>query len=213
MSAGSESSGKTILLNGSAASGKTSLSKALQETLDEPYYRWGVDEFYAMVPSRWAGGPRGELSHDGIFYEGDVGKGRSRRVSGIGYGPVGRQMLIGMHRAFHAFAMAGNNQIIDGLFWDKAILADFVRLFVDLEVLVVGVCCDDDVLERREAERGGPYGLALGQESRVHDEYHYDVTVDSTHRMPEEGALLVATWLKKGAQPHALKAMYGDLMG
>jgi chloramphenicol 3-O phosphotransferase len=203
---------RTILLNGPAAAGKTSLAKAIQDVMKEPYFRWGVDTFFATVPSRWAGGPRGELRHEGIFYEGDVGEGESRRVTGIGYGPVGRQMLEGMHRAFLAFAIAGNNQIIDGLFWDRALLSDFVGLFVNLEVLVVGVYCSETELARRERDRGGPYGLALGQGEKVHDDYRYDVIVDTSDSAPAECARVVTDWLALGQRPIAIRDMYRELV-
>ena len=205
-------SGRTLLLNGPAAAGKTSLAKALQDGLEEPYFRWGLDSFFAMVPHRWAGGPRGALRQEGIFYEGDVGEGESRRVTGIGYGAIGRQMLLGMHRAFSAFATAGNNQIIDGLLWDKALLSDFVEVFVDLEVIVVGVFCSETVLVQREIERGGPYGLALGQGEKVHDGYQYDVTVDTSTCTPLECSRIVTDYLASGRQPRALQHMHGELV-
>ena len=200
------------MLNGPPAAGKTSLAKAIQEVMGEPYFRWGVDTFYATVPSRWAGGPRGELCHQGIFYEGDSGDGTSRRVTGIGYGPVGRQMLFGMHRAFHAFAAAGNNQIIDGLFWDVSMLRDFVDVFLGRDAIMIGVYCSEPVLEQREMERGGPFGLALGQAQKVHDGYSYDLTVDTSNCPSAECAQAVADWLARGPEPRALMQMYGRLV-
>lgn len=52
-----------IFLNGASCAGKTSLGKALQEVLDEPYLLLGLDTCFSMVPDRWAGGPRGPYRH------------------------------------------------------------------------------------------------------------------------------------------------------
>ena len=44
--------GKIIVLNGVSSSGKTTLAKALQEALDEPYTRLSIDDFINMMPEK-----------------------------------------------------------------------------------------------------------------------------------------------------------------
>jgi chloramphenicol 3-O phosphotransferase len=46
-------SGRIILLNGTSSSGKSSVARALQEVLSEPYLHLGIDTFIAMLPSRY----------------------------------------------------------------------------------------------------------------------------------------------------------------
>ncbi|GAA1551717.1 hypothetical protein GCM10009789_01840 [Kribbella sancticallisti] len=41
-----------IFLNGPSSAGKTTLGKALQDTLDEPYLLMGLDTCFAMVPAQ-----------------------------------------------------------------------------------------------------------------------------------------------------------------
>ena len=49
--------GTIIILNGTSSSGKTSIVKALQEVLDEPYLDAGIDKFLFMLPKRYLNEP------------------------------------------------------------------------------------------------------------------------------------------------------------
>jgi len=42
--------GHIIFLNGTSSSGKTTIAKALQESLSEPYMRISVDDFIGKYP-------------------------------------------------------------------------------------------------------------------------------------------------------------------
>ena len=57
--------GTIILLNGTAAAGKSGLAKAVQETFPEPYFLLGIDTFVLNVlPARYLG--RGERGAEGV---------------------------------------------------------------------------------------------------------------------------------------------------
>ena len=45
--------GTILLLNGASSSGKTSILKALQDILEEPYVDAGLDKFLWMLPARY----------------------------------------------------------------------------------------------------------------------------------------------------------------
>ena len=45
--------GRIIFLNETSSSGKSSLAKALQATLDELYFHISVDDFLHLIPERW----------------------------------------------------------------------------------------------------------------------------------------------------------------
>jgi chloramphenicol 3-O-phosphotransferase len=49
--------GTIIILNGTSSSGKTSIVKALQNVLDEPYREAGIDKFIWMLPHRYIDRP------------------------------------------------------------------------------------------------------------------------------------------------------------
>ena len=49
--------GTIILLNGTSSSGKTSIVKALQDSMEEPYLDMGIDRFIWMLPKRFLNRP------------------------------------------------------------------------------------------------------------------------------------------------------------
>jgi chloramphenicol 3-O-phosphotransferase len=73
--------GTIIILNGTLSSGKTSIVKALQNVLDEPYLEAGIDKFIWMLPHRYLDRPLWD------------------EVLGlvVKAGPVGRTLMSGMH--------------------------------------------------------------------------------------------------------------------
>ena len=84
---------QVIFLNGASSAGKTCIGRALQDILDEPYLLLGLDTVFRMVPDRWAGGPLGSFRHLGFEYL-DMPPDDEHPVLGIGYGPVGWQIMI-----------------------------------------------------------------------------------------------------------------------
>ena len=47
--------GKIICLNGVSSSGKSTIAKALQDKLNEPYYLMSEDTFTFMLPEKFNG--------------------------------------------------------------------------------------------------------------------------------------------------------------
>ena len=91
------SPGTIIILNGTSSSGKTSIVKALQPILEEPYLDAGLDKFLWMLPERYLEGP---LWDDVL--------GLADRA-----GLVGPRLVAGMHQVIAALSIAGNNVIAD----------------------------------------------------------------------------------------------------
>ncbi len=59
-----------VVLNGPSAVGKSTLAAAIQDHSVAPLLRFGVDEFYRMVPDQWAGGVKGARFADrGFTYQ------------------------------------------------------------------------------------------------------------------------------------------------
>jgi len=175
-----------IFLNGPSSSGKTSLAQALQNRLAEPYLLIGLDTCFSTVPHRWAGGPKGEHSQDGIHYVEfpPTADGTHRR--GIGYGAAGWRMLTGFQAAICELARRGNNVIVDEMLLDEALRDHWLELLADFEPLFVGLDCDLPELERRELARGNTPGLARWSAERVHSGLRYDHRLDSTHATPDQ---------------------------
>lgn len=101
----------------------------------------------------------------------------------------------GYHGAIAAAAEAGNNVIEDHYRADLD-----PRLLAGFDVLMVGVRCPLDELERREADRPPELrGFARSQYDGVHEGNEYDVEVNTAESSPEECARRVAAQCRKTA--------------
>jgi chloramphenicol 3-O phosphotransferase len=189
--------GKIILINGTSSSGKTSIVRALQDRLEEPYLEAGLDKFIWMLPRRYLDRP---LWDDVLGLAATAGK-------------EGHRLVAGMHQAIAALAAAGINVIADHVLVEPAWLEECVRLFGDPPALLVGVRCPLEVLEERErARKDRTLGQARLQFEAVHAHQLYDVEVDTSVSTPEECASQIGAWLARGETPGALRRLRGRLV-
>ena len=180
------------MLNGASSSGKTSILRALQELLPQPYLEAGIDKFIFMLPKRYLDRPL----WDDVLGLADHA------------GASGETLFSGMHRAIAALASAGNNVLVDHVLVEPGWVKDCAHLFCDLPAYLVGVRCPLEVLEQREAARQNRTpGQARLQFPIIHAYARYDLEVDSAVFTPEECARQVAAHLASGAVPAAFKKM------
>ena len=123
--------GKVILLNGTSSSGKSSLARALQQVLDEPFHHANADAIKNMC----SGIP--DPSKGGAFAR-------------WAYLP---KLYAAVPPCFAALAASGNNLIIDDVIKPLQ-LKNYVESLAGFMVLFVGVLCPEEELDRRERERG-----------------------------------------------------------
>ena len=158
-----------ILLNGVGSAGKSSIAKALQAIIVEPFPHVAMDAFLDMMPARYWDHP------DGITFETVPQDGKPSVV--IRSGPVAERVLHGMRRSVAAMAHEGNNLIVDDVLIENE-MADYAALLADVAFHAVGVFAPLDVLEARERERGARIGVHWGEGYRrkgphpVHDPLH-----------------------------------------
>jgi chloramphenicol 3-O phosphotransferase len=184
--------GTIILLNGASSSGKTSIVKALQHILEEPYVDAGLDKFLWMLPARYLERPLW-----------DEVLGLADRA-----GPLGHQLVSGMHQAIAALSLAGNNVIADHVLVEPDWLRQCIRLFSPLPAFFVGVRCPLEVLEQREqARRNRTWGQARVQYDLVHAHGIYDLDVDTSISSPEECARKIRERIRYGDPPFAFKRL------
>ncbi len=184
--------GKIIVLNGASSSGKTSIVKALQDILEEPFLDAGIDRFIWMLPRRYLDRPLWD------------------EVLGLATeaGPVGHRLVSGMHQSIAVLSRAGNNVVADHVLVERRWLEECTRLFSDLPALFVGVRCPLEVLEQREAARANrTLGQARAQFHRVHAHGIYDLEVDTSRSSAEACALQIKQRLEEGGAPHAFKRL------
>ncbi len=151
-------SGQVIFLNGTSSSGKSSLATELLRTLDSPYFHLSVDAFNAM------GARRADL----VPTPEDLTVALTR-------------MRQGFHRAVAGMAAAGNNVVVDHVLSEPWRLADCLDVLAGYDVVLVGVRCSFEELQRREAARGDRQpGTAAMQFERVHAHGIYDFECDTS---------------------------------
>lgn len=182
--------GTIIVVNGTSSSGKTSLVRALQARLDEPYLDLGIDRFIFALPGRYLERP---LWDDVL--------GRADRA-----GATGEGLVSAMHHAIAAAAQAGMNVIADHVLVEQRWVEDAARLFCELPAYLVGIRCPLEVLEVRERLRKDrTLGQARIQFPVIHKYTTYDLEVDTSRLQPEQCAELVIERL--AMPPSAFKTL------
>ena len=178
--------GLVIFLNGTSSSGKSSIAAELLRILDEPYFHMPVDAFHAMRS-------RVEIPPDQL-------------------GTVLHRTWQGYHRAVAGRAAAGNNVVMDHLLSAAWRLTDCLSLFEPQDVVLVGVHCPLEELERRERARGDrPAGLAGRQLEQVHAHGVYDVECDTGLSTPLECARRIKDFLRERTAPTAFEKLRAAL--
>ncbi len=204
--------GTIVLLNGASSSGKTTLGRALQRALDEPFLYFEVDDFGPMLPERYFVGPHSNwvaldpaedtLASQGFYLQ--TVKAGDDALMHIKAGPIGHRLIAGMHRAVAAMASAGNNLIFADVLYDQAYLTDYLNILKEFTVWFVGVHSSLEVIEQRERQRGNRLaGHTRGHLQLVHAHGLYDIEVDTSVSNPDECAQQIVRRLTEGPSPDA----------
>jgi chloramphenicol 3-O phosphotransferase len=182
---------KIIYLNGASSSGKTSISRELQNILPEYYLVIGIDIMIYMMPERTnnfsePAEPDGFTWQNVTLKDGTPGM---RVVSG----KFGKKINHSYHSVVQTLLSAGHNLIID----DVAEGISDVQIWIDeLEnhsFCTVGVFCSLEELQRREvARKDRKVGSAAEQFYRVHEGVEYNVKVHSDVMTAKECAQQIA---------------------
>ncbi|MFI5805822.1 chloramphenicol phosphotransferase CPT [Streptomyces sp. NPDC051561] len=168
-----------IVLNGGSSSGKSTLSRCLQEVLPGHWLSLSVDTFVDALPANLQGaeagiavGPHGEVS----------------------VGPEFRRLDRAWAEGVAAMVRAGARVVLDEVFLGgPASQHRWLTALDGIEVLWVGVRCEASVAAAREAARGDREpGMAAGQADLVHEGVRYDIEVDSARNGAMECARLIA---------------------
>jgi chloramphenicol 3-O phosphotransferase len=171
---------RVILLNGASSSGKSTLARALQEALDEPFLHVSSDHLVAsgMLPAR--------RDRDGPF----------------AWRQMRPRFFAGFHNCLPALAAAGNDLIVEHVIELAAWRELLARLLAGLDVFLVGVHCDLAELDRRERERGDRQigeGRAHVETDLIHTFGPYDFEVDTTGGVTSAlAAAVLAAWHARG---------------
>ncbi|MBK8902137.1 MAG: hypothetical protein IPM53_13210 [Anaerolineaceae bacterium] len=191
--------GKIILINGTSSSGKSTLARALQGMMDQRYFHLSVDMFQQSWPQDFLVYSDGQnpAAADGLLavFQNDA-------LAEVRIGPAGFRFFAGLYGSLAGWATAGNNIIVEDVFYHPQVLHEAVKALHTLPVWFVGVRCDLAVAEQRERDRGDRApGGARTFYPLVHAHGRYDVEVDTTHLSPTECARQVKAAVSQPVPP------------
>src|SRR5437868_5821448 len=181
-----------FLVNGPSSAGKTTLCRALQAAIPEPYLVVGFDDFIFMsAPRYYRGadtdrqGERDTFTALGAEMVTTSPPGAPPTVTAK-FGPVFRRLVDSIAPVVRALADGGNPVIFDHVLHDGAMHESCRAAFAGLDVFSVGVFCPVEILEERERARGDRVlGRARGLAEVVHGFMDYDVKVDTGALSPQ----------------------------
>lgn len=139
---------------------------------------------------------------------------RFRALDEPGQAAFTRRMRAGFHRCVAGMARAGNDVVVDHLFSEPWRLRDCLEVLEGLDVVLVGVHCPLDELERRERARGDRVpGTAAAQFPVVHRHGLYDFEVDTGTSGPAECARAIKEFLARAPAHRAFDELRGRARG
>ena len=174
--------GLVLVLDGPSSVGKSTTLAALQR-------RWPVEQSGPLIgvgldATRAALGEGGRGRWADLIDR--VEPGIAGQPPRFRYGPLGRELVAGMHRAAAAWARSGLDVGIDHCLLDTAMIADLRRACDGVPLLVIGMTCDPVVLDDREADRRGvASGRSAAQRAAVL-EVNHEAVVDTTEATTDE---------------------------
>jgi len=173
--------GKIILLNGTSSSGKTTISKLLQDKLQEPFLNYSPDIFILMLPDRY-------------LQENDLLLGEALSV------------IDGFNHTIPLMIESGNNLIIDHVLQEKEILLGLLEILKSFDTVFIGIKSDLETVKKREMGRKNrAVGQAEYQFSKVHDKCVYDLEINTSALNPEKAVNKIIKFLKSNKKTFGIK--------
>ena len=137
-----------IYLNGPSSVGKTTLSKALQEALDEPFLHMSFDKVIGWMPQKlnnWTGGkaPLGFCWEPSWDVNGFV-------IQKLQLGSFAQEMQRSFREVVHSLAKSGHHLIIDDFAFGQENMDAWKDKLKEFPTLWVGLKAPLEILEKRE---------------------------------------------------------------
>ncbi|HEY3343084.1 MAG TPA: AAA family ATPase, partial [Anaerolineae bacterium] len=174
-----------IYLNGPSSAGKTTLGRALQRALPEPFLLLCMDMLVDAMPPQlndWTG----QQKTDGYSYV-SVPTASGEPMFQLCIGPFAQRLQPALQQIIIVLAAQGFNLIIDDVAFGKAQVDLYREALKEYQVLWVGIKVSLEVLEAREKTRGDRLiGSARDQAEKVHRDVVYDLELDTSRMAVEE---------------------------
>ncbi|MBO9133575.1 AAA family ATPase [Rhizobium sp. B230/85] len=162
-----------IFLHGASSSGKSTIAKALQKRIEQPFWHVSIDHL------RDAGVLPTERFKNGDFRWGDA------RTA----------FFNGFHGSLRAYADAGNNLILEHILDTEGWLETLVDLLAEHDVVFAAVHSPLATLIEREAARGDrPVGSAKKDFETIHAGKTYDIELQCDDGVDRNVEKLLDAW-------------------
>ena len=173
-------SGKIILINGASSSGKSSLCRALQTEIEEPFWHYSIDHLRdaKILPMQRI--ERGDFK----------------------WSEIRTAFFSGFHRSLPAFAAAGNNLIVEHIVETEAWMRLLLELLHPFDVFFIGVHCPLAELERGDRR----IGEARQDFYTAHKFTTYDLEIDSMEPLALNVENTISSWRTR-TRPNAFDDM------
>ena len=177
--------GKIILINGASSSGKTTLARALQTSIDQLFWHYSIDHF----------------RNSGVLPMKRIEKGD------FAWSEMRATFFEGFHRCLPALAEGGNNLIVEHIVETKAWMSRLLQLLESIDVFFVGLRCPLHVLEKRERQRGDRRVGEAQKDYASGDTFCvYDIEIDSTQDCTDSVNEVLLAWRSR-TRPSAFDRM------
>ncbi|URK89312.1 chloramphenicol phosphotransferase CPT family protein (plasmid) [Rhizobium sp. RCAM05350] len=164
---------RIIFIHGASSSGKSTLARAVQAEINEPFWHVSIDHIRdsgTLPMERFRRGDFRWKEHRAAFFE-------------------------GFHRSLVAYASAGNNLLLEHILEEPEWASDLALQFEPFDVFFVGLHCDLDELVRRETARGDRRaGSAADDFHRIHEGQRYDLQLSSGQAVADNATQLISAW-------------------
>jgi chloramphenicol 3-O phosphotransferase len=190
--------GRIVILNGAPRSGKSTIARAMQSSLEGRWMNLGVDAVMATTPEHWRpgiglrpGGERPDL--EPIILE--LYRGLFISIAALARSDIDIVSDLGIHESY--------SQPI-------GILGEMVNKLADLPVLFVGVRCDLREIMRRRSDDpvySADPAVAEHWDTAVHDPGVYDLTLDTSAAAPEACVEAIRVALADPPAPAAIRRL------
>lgn len=162
-----------IFLHGASSSGKSSVARALQDRIDLPFWHVSIDH----------------LRDSGVLPLARIKAGE------FNWKLMRKPFFDSFHASLAAYALAGNNLIVEHILDTPGWQAELAALFAPFDLLFVAVHCPVDVLRQRELERGDrPVGSAEQDFHTIHVGRRYDLELQSLDGVEANVDRVLASW-------------------
>jgi len=181
---------KIIYLNGPSSSGKTTLAKALQEALKEPFLCIGIDKMIGLMPAKLNCFEGGEAPLGFSMVQGQDSTGHP--IYTLKTGPFAKRIIRTLKEITLLLAAESYHLIIDDVAFGAIEVEEWKEALKPYPVLYVGVVAPLEVLEERERTRENrPLGSARSQYFKVHENVAYDLEVNTHTNTLQDNVLTI----------------------